>query len=129
MERRVSAGLKTTFLVHFIVAAIYGLLLVLYPQMWGNLAGIVVEETDPYRLVGAALLAFAVGSWLAYRETAWEKVRIMVQVEIAWTVIAALVILWGLVFVGLPPLEWMNVAFLSGFAAAFGFFYLRAREG
>ena len=126
MEKRISRGLKTTFLVHSFVAAIYGLLLTLFPQVWGNMAGIEVDETDPYRLVGAALLTFAVTSWLAYKETAWSKVRIVVQMEIVWTVLATLVILWGLIFFGLPRLEWMNVAFLAGFAIAFTLFYLRA---
>ena len=62
MEKRISQGLKTTFLVHFIVAAIYGLVLLIFPQVWGNLAGIAIDETDPYRLVGAALLTLAFGS-------------------------------------------------------------------
>ena len=114
-------------LVHSIVAAIYGLALLVSPQVWGRLAGIGIDETDPYRLVGAALLTLAFGSWLAYRETEWARVKILVQMEIFWTALAAIVILWGLATFGLPRLEWMNVAFLTGFAIAFAFFYIKAR--
>jgi uncharacterized protein YjeT (DUF2065 family) len=123
MEKQISRGLKTTFLVHFILAVIYGLVLLIFPQAWGRSAGIAIDPTDPYRLVGAALLTLAVGSWPAYRETEWEKVKILIQMEIFWTILAALVILWGIIFFGLARLEWMNFAFLTAFAIAFSFFY------
>ena len=106
---------------------IYGLVLLLFPQVWSNLAGIDIDETDPYRLVGAALLTLAVGSWLAYRQTEWEKIKILVQMEIFWTVLDALAILWGIFFFGLPRLEWVNVLILTGFVIAFTFFFLRVK--
>lgn len=127
MDKQISSGLKTTFLIHFVVAGIFGLVLLLVPQMWGNLAGLEIVKTAIYRLVGAALLGFAASSWLAYKETVWERVRIVVQMEIVGSALGALVILWGLAFEGLPPLEWMNVVILAGFAIAFAFFYSRAR--
>jgi hypothetical protein len=123
MDKQISSGLKTTFLIHFVVAGIFGLVLLL----WGNLAGLEIVKTAIYRLVGAALLGFAASSWLAYKETVWERVRIVVQMEIVGSALGALVILWGLAFEGLPPLEWMNVVILAGFAIAFAFFYSRAR--
>jgi hypothetical protein len=127
MDKQISSGLKTTFLIHFVVAGIFGLVLLLVPRMWGNLAGLEIVKTAIYRLVGAALLGFAASSWLAYKETVWERVRIVVQMEIVGSALGALVILWGLAFEGLPPLEWMNVVILAGFAIAFAFFYSRAR--
>ena len=127
MDKQISSGLKTTFLIHFVVAGIFGLVLLLVPRMWGNLAGLEIVKTAIYRLVGTALLGFAASSWLAYKETVWERVRIVVQMEIVGSALGALVILWGLAFEGLPPLEWMNVVILAGFAIAFAFFYSRAR--
>ena len=127
MDKQISSGLKTTFLIHFVVAGIFGLVLLLVPRMWGNLAGLEIVKTAIYRLVGTALLGFAASSWLAYKETVWERVRIVAQMEIIGSALGALVILWGLAFEGLPPLEWMNVVILAGFAIAFAFFYSRAR--
>ena len=125
MEKQISSGLKVTFLVHVIVGAIFGLVMLLVPGVW-NLIGVTVQEPAMYRLTGAAILGFTTSSWLAYKETAWEKVKIVVQMEIVWTILATLVLLWGLIFAGLPAIEWMNAVIMGGFAAAFSFFYSRA---
>ena len=125
MEKQVSTGLKTTFLAHFIVALIFGLIYLLIPEMWGNLISWPVTEPPIYRLLGAAILGFGTSSWLAYKETAWEKVRIVVQMEIAWTILGTLVVLWGLIFAGLPAFGWVNAVIMAGFAAAFSILYPR----
>ncbi|MDQ4076251.1 MAG: hypothetical protein M3220_08390 [Chloroflexota bacterium] len=53
--------------------------------------------------------------------------RIVVIMEIVWSALGALVILWGILFEGLAPLEWLNVLILSGFAIAFALFLRRMR--
>jgi hypothetical protein len=122
MEKKISSGLKTTFLVHIIVGAIFGIVMLLFPMAW-TAFGVSVKEPEMYRLVGAAILGFTASSWWAYRETAWDKVKIIVQMEVVWTTLAALVILWGLFFAGLPAIEWINAILMAGFAAAFYYFY------
>jgi hypothetical protein len=125
MDKHVSSGLKTTFLAHFIIAFAFGLIYLLIPELWGSWIGWPVTDPPIYRLLGAAVLAFGASSWLAYREPAWEKVKIVVQMELVWTILGALVILWGLVFAGLPAFGWLNAVILAGFAVAFGTFYSR----
>ncbi len=125
MDKQFSRGLKITFLVHFIVGLVFGLLYLLIPEVWGNLIGWPTQEPAVYRLIGAAVLGFAASSWLAYREAAWEKVKIVVQAEIVWTILGTLVMLWGLIFAGLPAIGWLNAVILGGFAAAFSVFYFR----
>jgi len=125
MEKQMATGLKTTFLVHFIVALIFGLTLLLLPQAW-TLVGFPVREVVLYRLVGAAMVGIAASSWLSYKATAWEKVKIVVQMEIVWTVLGALVMLWGLLFAAVPVFGWVNFVILAGFAAAFLVFYARS---
>ena len=125
MEKQISPGLKTTFLVHVILGGIFGLIYLLIPEVWGDLINWPIQEPAVYRLIGAATLGFATSSWLAYKETSWEKVKIVTQMEIVWTVLGTLVMLWGLIFAGLPPIGWINAVILAGFAVAFSVFYFR----
>ncbi|MGD2039341.1 MAG: hypothetical protein PVH11_00855 [Anaerolineae bacterium] len=118
-DQDITSGLRILFLFHAIIAGLVGLQHLVAPRVWTDLAGMVITETVTWRLIGAALVGFAVSSWLAYRETAWARVRIIVIMEIVWSVLGALVILWGILFEGLPSLEWLNVVLLAGFAAAF----------
>lgn len=123
MEKQISPGLKTTFLIHFIVGVIFGLIYLLIPKVWGDLISWPIQEPAAYRLIGAAILGFATSSWLAYKETVLERVKIVVQMEIVWTILGTLVMLWGLIFAGLPAFGWVNAIILGGFAVAFSVFY------
>ena len=127
MDEQIPYGLKITFLVHVVVAGIFGLVFLLIPEMFGSMMGAPIKEPSTFRLVGAALIAFAASSWFAYRETLWERVKIVVQMEIVWTILGVLATLYGLVFEGLPVGDWMNVVILGAFAVAFIFFYSRRR--
>jgi len=127
MDEQIPYGLKITFLVHFVVAGIFGLVFLLIPEMFGGMMGAPINEPSTFRLVGAALVAFAASSWFAYRETVWDRVKIVVQMEIVWTILGVLATLYGLVYEGLPAGDWMNVVILGVFAVAFIFFYSRRR--
>ncbi len=120
---KISAGFKTLFLVHFIAALIFGLPLLLVPAAFMGILGVSLTEPETFRLVGAAVLSFGASSWYTYKAAEWEKVKIVVQTEIVWTVLAVLTILYGLLFAGIPSAYWLNAAIMAGFAAAFIYFY------
>jgi hypothetical protein len=122
---KISSGLKTLFLVHFIVGLVFGLAFVLIPKIFMGLFGMSVPDVEPYRLVGAAVLAFTASSWYCYQAAVWEKVKIVVQAEIVWTVLATLVLLYGLLFAGQPSALWINTIIMAVFAAAFIYFYVQ----
>lgn len=126
MEKNISSGLKNLFLVHMIVGAIFGFIFLLIPEIWGNMIGWPVKEPVIYRLLAAAIWGLTASSWFAYKETVWEKVKIVVQMEIVWLVLGALVALWGFFFAGASALgSWLYFVILAGLAAAFSFFYSR----
>lgn len=125
MEGQVSSGLRVTLMVHFVFAIIFGLAYLLTPQSFGKLIGWTIEEPENIRVLGAAILGYGAGSWFAYKETAAAKVKIVVQMELVWTIIGTLAILWGLLSGAFPALGWLNAIIMAGFAIAFGIFYPR----
>jgi len=123
MQKQVRSGLKWTFLLHFIVALFFGLILLFVPEWWGNLTNWPVGDVAMYRLVGAAMLGYGTSSILAYRETNWEKVILVVRMEIVWTGLATLVFLWALLFADAPAIGWLYAALMAVWCAAFSIFY------
>ena len=116
------------FFVHVIVGAFFGLVYLLIPDVWGNLVGWPTPDPYPYRLIGAAVLGFSTSSWLAYKAAEWEQVMILVQMEIVWTILGTLAMLWALLIGGMPAIGWLNTATLAGFAIVFYYFYSRAKK-
>lgn len=125
METQVRPALRVTFLAHVVVAGAFGLLLLFSPDTFGNMLGETIQRPTTYREVGTALVAFAVSSILAYRQRIWERIKIVVQLEIIFTALAALLTLYGLAFEGLPSSNWMNAIILGAFAVAFAVLYYR----
>ncbi len=125
MDKQLSPGLKTTFLIHANVATLFGLAYLLIPKKFGSFVNWPVMEPEAYRIIGAAILAFAASSWLAYSASAWEQVKIVVQMEITWTILATLVLLYGIFFAGLPAFAWVNAIIFVVFAVLFIVFYSR----
>jgi hypothetical protein len=123
MDKLVRPGLKWTFLAHFVVGLVVGLIYLLIPEQWGDLTNWPVEDVPVYRLIGAAILGFATSSIMAYREADWEKVIIVVRMEIVWTALACLVFLWALIFADAPAIGWLWAALMAAFCGAFAIFY------
>ena len=92
---KISAGLKMLFLVHFVLGLAFGLVYLLIPDTFLGMFGVTLTDSYPYRTIEAAVLAFSASSWYCYKAAEWEKVKIVVQAEIVWTVLAALVGLFG----------------------------------
>jgi hypothetical protein len=125
MGNKIPAGLKNLFLIHFIVALVFGLGYLFVPQTTLGIVGIQTQEAEIYRLLGAAMLGLGYGSWLAYRETAFERVRIVVGIEVVWAGLGTLVMLYALLLAGLPAGGWLNAIILAAFAVGFGYYYFR----
>jgi len=121
--KKVSPGLKATFLAHAVFALAFGLIQLFIPDIWGDLVNWPVAETAPYRLLAAAMLAFGASSVLAYRETDWDKVILIVRTEIVWTGLGTLVLLWAIIFDGAPAVGWLYVVLMGIWTVLFSIFY------
>lgn len=125
MDRQVSSELRFTFFVHAIVSTVFGLIYLLIPVDWGNWTGQPLDARAAVyaRLVGAALLALGVSSWLAAFNRNWREVILVVRLEIVWTVLAALVLLWAIVSGVTSGVSLIYLILMAAFAIAFSVFY------
>ncbi len=124
MDQQVTRGLRYTFLTHGVMMTIFALIYLFTPVLWGNLTGCLSNQVPQvFRMFGTAILGLAIASFLAYRETSWEKVKIVAQMERILTTLFPIVILLGLFFWDLPSIAWMYFVVMSGFGIAFNVFY------
>jgi len=128
MEKQISKGLKYTFFFHCIVGIVFGLIYLLIPDTYATIVQWPLRETLPYRLLGAAIFGFGVSSWLAFKNTLWESVKIVVIMEIVWCGLGTVVMFWGMFTQGLPAIGWLNTVLMAFFAVAFGFFLIREKS-
>ena len=126
MERQVTPGLRYTFLVHAIMMAVFAITYMFFPVLWGDLTGCLSKQVPQiFRLFGTAILGYAISSFLAFRETSWDKVKIVAQMECIITALFPIVILLALLFWDLPAIGWMSFVVMTGFGIAFNMFYFR----
>ena len=122
-----SQGLKTTFLIHAIVALVFGIVLYVKPGIWATLVAWTPFDWNMTRSFAAALLALAVSSWFGYRAASWQEVRIVVQMETVFTVLGAVAGLYGFFAKSAPAIIWVAIVIFVAFAAAWIYFYSRAK--
>ena len=137
MEKPISNGLKTIFLIHAIVSAILGLGLWIVPGRFLTLLGWVPEwiimvenelqlpgtmlvDSVITRLLGAALLAFAYSGFRGWRMSSWGEVALVVQMEVIFCVLSVFGMIWGLFRMGrvTPVIGYIMVVLMVGFAVA-----------
>jgi hypothetical protein len=126
MKEEISKLLKLTFLIHFFVAVIFGLLFTFLVELYVGIVGWPYLDPVTGRVLGAVFLGLAAASLLSWRETKWESVKIVVQMEIVWLAIALAVHFFSaFVFPGLVTLIiiWVQIGILIFFLAAFIWFY------
>ena len=122
-----SRGLKVLFLIHATVSFIFGIQIYLIPGIWTGSVSWVPFDPVMTRLYGAALLGLAFSSWLGFRATNWGEVRMIIQMEIAFTASSALGGLYELLFASAPRVAWLIVLLYVAFGLVWFFFYRRAR--
>jgi hypothetical protein len=123
MNQPISQGFRITFVVHAIEGLFTGIVLLLFPAVFGDLFN--WDMSDPaYRVVGAAVLGCALSSWLASRAEAWRDVKIVVQAKVVWMIIGAVVLLAAAAAGIVPAFAWLFVVVFAAFAAAFGYWLL-----
>jgi hypothetical protein len=133
MVKEILKGLKWTFFMNFIVFVVFGALILFLVEefmAWFNLPYLVIGYGA---LFGGALLGYASASFIAWQQTEWEKVKIVVLMQIVWHMLGVFVFSWWTyfwwpnIYISLYA-KIANLIYLyvfSGFLAAFIIFYIK----
>ena len=100
MNGHTSKALRITILIYAIFSVLSGLFHMLRPQT-AAAQGQAIE-----RVLGGAILAFALGAGLAYLEMAWDRVKIAVLMQVAWMILYTITLAWGILTGGLLADSW-----------------------
>ncbi len=123
MKEEISKLLKLTFLIHFFVAVIFGLVFTVIVEIYVELISWPYLDPVTGRVLGAMFLGLAVASLLSWRETKWESVKIVVQMEIVWLAIGLAVHIWAMLTEVFILMLWVQAGLLIFFLGAFIYFY------
>ena len=119
MKGQTSKGLRIALLVYTIYSVVYGLLHVVSPEMVG------AKDPAIERILGAAVLAFALGAGLAYLERAWDRVKIVVLVQVAWMILYTITMSWGILVGGITAEAWPPTIIGAVFVVLLTTLYIR----
>ncbi len=115
-----STPLKYTFIVHLIVAVVFGLPLVLFPGLFLGSFGWAPVDPLLSRVLGAALLAAAWTSFRVVRGGDASVIGVVLEMELVFAVLAAIGLLRHLLIAYYPPMVWLTFALFVAFAVAWG---------
>jgi hypothetical protein len=119
MEGQTTKGLRIALLVYTVYSVVYGLVHVVSPEM------VMAKDPAIERVLGAAVLAFALGAGLAYIERAWERVKIVVLVQVTWMILYTITMAWGILVGGITAVAWAPTLIGAVFAILLATLYIR----
>ena len=120
--------LKYTFLLHAVVTVVFGLPLLVVPGRMLDLFGWSPQDPLMSRMLGAALLGFGWSSVRGFLLTSWSQVRILVEAELVFCLLAAVGLLRHLLVGNYPWYVWMTFAIFAVFAILWLVAYFTNRE-
>lgn len=126
MKEQICKALKIVFLIHFFVSTLFGLVFLIFPEIHEIFLGW-PYTVDPIssRILGAALLGFATASLLGWRETEWLKVKIIIQMEIAWLSVGVAISVISIFFFSPSIILWFYIVIFIVFLVAFSWLYFK----
>ncbi|MFW9951211.1 MAG: hypothetical protein ACFFKA_13915 [Candidatus Thorarchaeota archaeon] len=134
MGKEISKGLKWTFFTNYIVSLVFGVLLFFLVETYLGWFGI--PFTAPFvfgGLFGGALLGYASASFIAWKQTEWESVKITVIMEVVFNMLGAFIFfymniaVWQLpsIFLYTKIMDLIYLILFLGFLISFIFFYIQ----
>jgi uncharacterized membrane protein YfcA len=122
MANDIPKGLQWMFLIHFFVGAFFGVGFLFFHQMIFDAVNWIYSDQAIIRLLGGALIAISTSSLLAWREKELDRVKIVMEMELVWLVLAVVASIYGAILT-INWLAWVIFAQFTAFLVGFGYYY------
>ncbi len=116
----VPKGLRTWFVVHFIIDIAIGVPLLLAPVYTLSLFGWTEAEPVLTRLVGAALMGIGCESYLG-RHASRDVYHAMLNLKLIWSASAVFSLILSLIS-GAPAVVWLFLGLFAGFFVVWAYY-------
>lgn len=117
-------GLKFTFLVSAIGGLVFALSSMAVPDWVASLSGLPGKDLPVYQQAGAAILGYSVASFLSWRASNWDQVRIPIVSGITFSALSALGAFYYVVLKGVATPALIAVLIFSIYLAVALAYYL-----
>ncbi|MFX1483863.1 MAG: hypothetical protein ACFFCP_11830, partial [Promethearchaeota archaeon] len=94
---------------------------------WSDLTGWPPEPSTA-RVLGAILLSYVVGAFLAYRAESWKAIEIYVLMTIVWTLLGTIGMIWNIAVLTLPIASFVTTGILVIFLILYLYVYMQLRS-
>jgi hypothetical protein len=112
-KENLPAGLKLTFLFSTLGGLGFALTSMAVPSLVASLSGLPGKDLPVYQQAGAAILGYSVASFLSWRATSWQQVRIPVIFGLTFSALSALGAFYYVVLQGVATLALILVLVFS----------------
>ena len=126
MSGELSSITKYIFLLTFIVQIIFGVWFFVSPESWVTMTGW-PNEVNSGRVLGAVIMALALGALLAYRATSWEQVELFVIMQLLYNLLGLVAMLWNYAIAALPVAGWLIIGLLALYLVFYLFVYYKEK--
>jgi hypothetical protein len=121
----ISPGLRLTFLFSTLGGLGFALASMAVPSLVAALSGLPGKDLPVYQQAGAAIFGYSVASFLSWRATRWEQVRIPVIFGLTFSALSALGAFYYVVLQGVAtPALILTLLFSIVLAAALAYYLL-----
>lgn len=125
MSPEILKTLKITVLIQFVMFLLFGILLTFFVDFFVGLFNWPGWDLTAGRYIGIIYLCFAFVSFLVYREDEWEKIELVIVLDILICVLGAIIHLLGVFLDGTGWAGWLFFAIHLAFFVAFLYFYIQ----
>lgn len=123
----ISKFLKISFLIDGLVAVVYGLVMLLIPDIHANIMGFPHEEFAG-RMIGALFIGYGIGNVFAwYKATSWENVELVVIMNMTFFLLSLAVMVYSIAVALIPITGVVQIGLVSFLMILFLYAYYEAK--